>query len=296
MEQIQVLSANYGTSLISLDATSVIQNIVNTGQTSILVNNSFVGDPVPGIVKQLRISFIYNGNTYNKTVNEGEYLSFKPFKGDKLGIFYTNNKIHPKILNASLKSINKCNIDVIVSCLSDIPIDYLIGEDKNNIYQIKSTQERNSSLTIITQILQSLYEAKNRQDISYNYVSFLEHNVLYHISHFDYPLGDIMFNTAYLGLCDHGYQLRRHYHLPSYQLTMKFDNAIPYFEAQRDAILNNKMNDLDMDSHICNTYLSIIPSVYINYPNNEENYDSTFSSIQTSAFHPYWGIYTKYLP
>jgi hypothetical protein len=297
MATIEIKKAEYKSDNNSIDVTSQLQTMVNNGQESILVNNNLAGDPDPGIIKCIQITYTYDNKEFNKIIQEGEYLTFKPFKGEKLGIFYTNNNINPKILEASIRSINKCNIDIISSSWLPITIGEFPDSELSMVQQLQSKYNQSSHTTICIQILQCLYAARNRKEVTYSYVSFLEHNVLYHNSHFQYPFGDIMFNDNYIGMCEIGYQLKKYYQYPLYQMTMKFENAITFFQNQLNASLQQDSIELvPPEKQHFNIYHSLIPNVHINNVNNLTSHHGTFDTQNIYPMDSYWGHYQRYYP
>ena len=90
----------------------------------------------------------------------------------KQAIYYTNNGLHPDILNPCQTQLKKAfDEDKIISC-SLKPMDF----GKNIVLENRVS----SYPTMITQILMALETA------TADYVFFCEHDVLYHLSHFDF--------------------------------------------------------------------------------------------------------------
>lgn len=98
-------------------------------------------------------------------------------------IYYTDNRLGPKIVRACQKQIRRGFDGEIVS-VSLKPIDFgrnIVLENRTRSYP-----------TMITQILMAL-EASTA-----DYVFFTEHDVLYHLSHFDFtpPRDDIYYYNS----------------------------------------------------------------------------------------------------
>jgi hypothetical protein len=69
---LKVVSAAYGTSKTSIDATKELNQLVKNNRLEFIANNEIVGDPEHGTVKQLNITFEINGVKQTKTFNEGD--------------------------------------------------------------------------------------------------------------------------------------------------------------------------------------------------------------------------------
>lgn len=98
---------------------------------------------------------------------------------NKCGIYYTHNCIDSKIFTICQQQINN-SFDSEVVSVSLEPINF----GKNIVLDLKP-----SVITMFTQILTAL------EHCSCDYVFFLEHDVLYHKSHFDFipPRNDVYY-------------------------------------------------------------------------------------------------------
>ena len=94
-------------------------------------------------------------------------------------IYYTDSGIEPKILNGCIKQIKRSFSGEVVAVSLKRPVDF-----KKNIILNRDR----GIMTYFTQILTAL------ENSTADYVFFLEHDILYHPSHFNFvPLGDDTF-------------------------------------------------------------------------------------------------------
>ena len=72
---LQIGSASYGANGSFNDVTAIVQSYVINNSVNLLVNNDTMGgDPAFGYVKQLEVSYTYNGSSGSKSVQEGGTL------------------------------------------------------------------------------------------------------------------------------------------------------------------------------------------------------------------------------
>ncbi|MBI5304629.1 MAG: DUF3395 domain-containing protein [Chloroflexi bacterium] len=71
-----ILSAKYGANNGWMDVAPVLRAKIKDGKLQISVTNEELGgDPTPGVVKKLEVTYVYRGQTYSKTIPETEMLS-----------------------------------------------------------------------------------------------------------------------------------------------------------------------------------------------------------------------------
>ena len=210
----------------------------------------------------------------------------------KLGVFYSNNN-NPKIFPAikkSLDTIKDASIGVadIVTCVWR-PIE------GNPFTELIAWTKTTSHLNQVLQILQCLYYAREKQ--SYDYVSFLEHDVLYARGYFDYPKikrGEVITNMNYGGIIPEVFQKRKQNDEPFHQMTMRFDDAIEHCEH----ILVNALvtNDglIEPKNHTRLQWRSINESIHINHGSHFTSHFSIYDSENVSKHHEWWGDVSKY--
>ena len=270
---LQIIKATYGDS----DVTQKVLSLVKNGELRIRACNDLFGDPKPGVVKILTV--VTSEDSYSAEENSFLCISLK--KVNRLGIFYSNNNVKP-VVKESLFTLTKFKgiADILTCVWEPIP--------DNPFYEAIARAKTSSHLNIIIQILQLLYTAK--QTGEYEYVSFLEHDVLYPDGYFDFPdfSEAVMTNMNYKGICSNGFQDRDHAHEPLHQMTMVFDEAIAHFErilliAISDGQVLVEPSDTNRLQWSC-----LNPSVHVNHGQNFTSHFSIYSKM-THDNDPYWG-------
>lgn len=208
---------------------------------------------------------------------------------NKIGIFYTNN--NPKgdsrspTIDLSLQTIKRASegkADIITSVWSNI---------KNNPFtEHVSWVKIGGHLNQCLQILHLLYVAKEKQD--YEYVCFLEHDVLYPEGYFDFPdfkEGDCLANMNYIGLKKEGFQKLKQKDRPLHQMVMRFNDAIFHFETvfRNALVLNHGVVDYPKNVKRY-PWLSEHPSVHVNHGHHFTSHYRVFHN-ETCDKIDYWG-------
>jgi hypothetical protein len=283
-----IIKATYG----DADITSIVQSRVKNGQLSITANNNIIGDPKVGVPKFLEVTAEINGELVTETAKENTILVLPKSKTDRLGIFYSNNineSIYPAI-SASLDSIQtaaKGHADIITCMWRTHP--------NNPFREYLAWTNTSSYLNMVLQILQLLYTA--RETNKYQYVSFLEHDVLYAPGYFNYPdfdQGVIIANMNYMGINRSGFQRRQQHDRPLHQLTMRFDDAVTHFTNLLPTALIHNSGLLEPQLTMTD-WNSEFPSVHINHGSHFTSHFSIYSTTDISSTHPYWGEHSRYL-
>lgn len=233
--KLEILSASYG----EVDCTNEIKR--RLGDKNILtlnVDNSIIGDPLPGVVKYLIVDYIWLGVKKTISIQENKILKIPITDNKKLGIFYTNNgdEQDQKVILKSLQTLHKNkpdDVDIITSVWSKIP--------QNPFPEFLSPYQSKTHLNQVLQILQLLYTAESIGE--YQTVSFLEHDVLYPEGYFNYPhfnKGEVLNNQNFCGLNSSGWQRLIQRDQPLHQMSMWLDDAILHFNSLlKNAILTN---------------------------------------------------------
>lgn len=73
-KQLKVLSAIYGTEKKNIDIASELNSLINEDELNVLASNDIAGDPHPGILKEVKIKYIYQGREGEKGFKEGETI------------------------------------------------------------------------------------------------------------------------------------------------------------------------------------------------------------------------------
>jgi hypothetical protein len=69
---LKIIKAVYGTPTKSLDATKILNSLVNNNRLEFIANNEIVGDPDVGTTKELSITYEINNKKFTKIFKEGE--------------------------------------------------------------------------------------------------------------------------------------------------------------------------------------------------------------------------------
>lgn len=280
-----VLKATYG----GVDCTDQMRNLIVNGKLVVRASNNIIGDPSVGQTKYLEIEF---NDGFKAKIKEGDTFVYPASKTRKLGIFYSNNNNH-KIWPAIYKSLD--TIKEASDGMADIVV--CIWENMPNVpfHQISSWYRSQSHLNQLLQIMQCLYTAKTMGQ--YDYVSFLEHDVMYPKSYFDFPdfpNGQVLTNMNYGGVCKDGWQRRTQNDEPFHQMTMRFDDAI----AHCLSILPNALvtNSGMIETQTLKRIQWDCPNqpVHINHGVHFTSHNSIYDKGNLTEIHPYWGNINDY--
>ena len=271
-----ITKATYGDyDVINIVRSLVRNNIIRVSPTNTLFNK----DPNPGVVKYLNLTI--DGVDYS--IKENDYFEYpKNHNIQKLGIFYTNNNV-PSVVEYCLKDLVKFEHKAdIVSCVWK-------HIQNNPFHELIAYTQHPHHLNIIIQILQLLYFAKEHK--YYDYVSFLEHDVLYPDDYFDFDGIDDNFqgsvNENYIGLCKEGFQQKNQHDLPLHQITMRFDDAIIHFEKLIIKALKERnviLEPIKLQKRRCKN-----PSLHINHGAHFTSHFSIYSTTNIYKKESLWG-------
>jgi hypothetical protein len=166
---------------------------------------------------------------------------------------------------------------------------------ENPFYQVRSWYQSQSHLNQLLQIMQCLYAAQETGE--YDYVSFLEHDVMYPEGYFDFPefeRGSVLTNMNYGGLCINGWQERGQDDEPFHQMTMRFEDAIEHCLS----ILPNalKTNSGMIENQTINRiqWRSQNQAIHINHGVHFTSHNSIYRKDNLSLTHNYWGNHSDY--
>ena len=282
-----IISATYG----GVDCTQEIQDKVIGDNIFLYVDNNIVGDPSMGAVKYLSLEWEYGGERHTKKVREHEWLVIKNTTSDRLGIFYSNN-YQPETQPAIKKSLE--TLVTASKDKADILTSVWYKQEGNPFTEFQSLTRTYGHINQVLNILQLLYNAEKIG--GYNYVSFLEHDVMYGEGYFDFEdfnEGQVLTNMNYIGLNKSGWQVKKQNDEPMHQMTMRFSDAITHFEkVLKNAILIGaglvEPQDLERIQ-----WEAPNPSVHINHGHHYTSHNSIYST-QTTEVDDYWGEYTQY--
>lgn len=284
-----VIKATYG----GRDCTEQIRSKVKNGTLLVNVNNDIIGDPAVGTVKYLEIEYAFNdGLILTGKFKEGEICRLQADPKRRLGIFYSNNN-NPKTRNTILRSLD--TIQKAAANKADILTCFWIDEPHSPFNRLKSWYNIPSHLTQLLQIMQLMYTAK--QSGSYDYVSFLEHDVLYPEGYFDFPdfpSGTTLCNMNYMGVNKDGWQPRMHDHQPFHQMTMRFEDAIKHCEKILPNALVTNSGMIEPQVGIRGSWMSKNPAVHVNHGYHFTSHYSIYGQANTKQ-NEYWGDHKQLL-
>lgn len=286
---INLIKATYG----DKDCLFAIRSKIVNNRLVIRSDNKIIGDTKVNHVKFLDITGEIDGVPFHERVREGNLLTLPKLKTNRLGIFYSNNN-KPKISAAIDKSLNTiktaCDgkVDIITCVWNDIP--------NNPFYQIKSWYTSQSHLNQLLQIMQCLYNAQEMGN--YDYVSFLEHDVMYPEGYFEYPefeAGQVLTNMNYGGINKEGWQKKGQNDEPFHQMTMRFDDAIKHCERILPNALRTNSGMIETQTMKRIQWECKNEAIHINHGVHFTSHNSIYKKIGTYKNHPYWGSHDNYL-
>jgi hypothetical protein len=285
----KITKATYG----GRDCTDLVQSKVSGDRLIIRSSNDLIGDTMVGVVKYLEIEGELGGNLFSEKVREGTLLTLPKTQHNKLGIFYSNNNnmsIWPAIYKSldTIKTAADGKADILTCMWNPMP--------DNPFHQISSWYQSQSHLNQLLQIMQCLYSAKEMHD--YEYVSFLEHDVMYAEGYFDFPdfeSGHVQTNMNYGGINKDGWQHRGQSDEPFHQMTMRFDDAIKHCESILPNALRTNSGMIETQTMERKQWNAENQSIHINHGSHFTSHYNIYKKDNLSLQHSYWGNHTDYL-
>lgn len=284
----KIISATYG----GVPITDLIKAKISGDKLLLKVNNDIIGDPKAGTLKYLEIEYEHQGEILTESYKENTICSLPKSKTNKLGIFYSNNN-NPTIyqtIDKSLECIKKASenkADILTCVWKSI---------KNNPFaEIISWYQSQSHLNQLLQIMQCLYTA--REMGKYDYVSFLEHDVLYPEGYFDYPdfeSGQIWTNMNFIGVNKDGWQPLGQKDEPFHQMTMRFDDAINHCERIIGNALIRNSGMIEPQDIVRKQWMAVNPAVHVNHGHHFTSHYSIYKKAD-STMNSYWGDFSNYI-
>ena len=281
-----ILKATYG----GVDCTEELKHKIVGGKLVVRASNNIVGDPSIGRVKYLKIEF---EDGYKAEIREGDVFVYPQSDNRILGIFYSNNT-NQKLWASIYKSLNTIKEAAlgkadIVTCMWEPMPD-------NPFHQIISWYRSQSHLNQLLQIMQCLYSAKEMGN--YEYVCFLEHDVMYPEGYFDFPefpKGEILTNMNYGGLCRGGWQKRNQNDEPFHQMTMHLDDAIEHCLSILPNALKTNSGNIESQTFKRSQWNCKNEAIHINHGMHFTSHNSIYKKDNLLNIHPYWGNHENYL-
>jgi hypothetical protein len=278
---LKIIKATFG----SLDVTDKLNDLICENKLFIFVNNSIFGVPDVGIIKQLKVIYCLDDKENSEiSIYENGVIAIPPSTSNRLGIFYTNNKINKQVLSNSLSSIykssKKYSVDILTSTWEPI--------HENPFHELNCSIRTHNHFNIAYQINQLLQTAKLIKN--YKYVSFLEHDVLYGEDYFNYNDFDcdIYSNQNFIGMNENGYQKKIQNDEPLHQLTLNFNYALEHF---KNILCESIIQGVNLEPSYTSSYTkynSIQPSIHINHGNHFTSHFNIYSKDNYQN-DEYWG-------
>ncbi len=224
-----------------------------------------------------------------------------------LGCWYSTARIHPQILQSSLRSLEAAcaashrSQPLVKTCnwerIPGNPFDEYIAH-----------HPQANHLGIVMQVARILFE-EQQAGREHAAVCFLEHDVLYPHDYFDQIAAtfaehrDIqgVFNENYIGLNHAGWQFVRHRREPPlHQLSLRWDFARNHIESLiRRCILHRAIPlEPEVSPPIVRRALECVgPACHMNHRRHfTDHHDCYENPDPRSDVHPYWGHFRQYYP
>lgn len=278
-----ISKATYG----GVDCLSQVKSKIRGERLILRVDNGIIGDTMVGTVKFLEIEI--NGEFYK--VKEGDTFTYPKSNHNKLGIWYSNDTTnHPAVIK-SLETIQKAaegKADIVTCVWDRIP--------NNPFHEVISWNRSSSHLNQLLQILQCIYVGKTINE--YQYVSFLEHDVMYGEGYFDYPefeRGAVWTNMNYGGINRDGWQHRGQNDEPMHQMSMRIEDAIEHFQSILGNALVTNSGMIETQTLKRLQWEAPNQSIHINHGSHFTSHFSIYRKDNVYNEHPYWGEHSEYL-
>lgn len=277
--------ATYGRDDEGIDVTPRLQALVRDDRLSFTVSSKLFGDPAPGKWKTLRFEYELRGDD-RRHVHEAEderIVMIPNTRTKSIGIFYTSQVVDPKYFKRVLGQLALAeNVDIITCSWQPI--------EDNPFPEVGWPYHMRIHLTLVLQILKLLHHA--RELGPYEYVFFLEDDVLYPEGYFDIePFAeDTLLNMNYMGLFERGFQqATSHPQRPLHQMVMKLPAAIDHFTLRLSRALTVGVVEVEPYERSWATRQSLHPAIHINHGRNFTSHFNTYSKEEVVPWLPYWG-------
>jgi hypothetical protein len=277
--------ATYGRDDDGIDVTPRLQSLVENNRLSFTVSYKLFGDPVPGRSKTLRFEYELPGDEGRHVyeAHDDRIVVIPNTRTKNIGIFYTAQIIDQKYFRRVLDQLALAdNVDIITCSWQPI--------EDNPFPELGWPYHTRLHLTLVLQILKLLHHA--RELGPYEYVFFLEDDVLYPESYFDIePFDeDAVLNTNYIGLFAKGFQRATlHRQQPLHQVVMKLPAAIDHFTSRLAQALTVGVVEVEPYERPWATRASLHPAVHINHGRNFTSHFNIYSKEDIWPDDPYWG-------
>ena len=272
------------------DCTEIVKSKINNRRLILRADNNIIGDTQAGVVKFLEVEGKWEGEPFFERVREGEVFVYPKSTNKRLGIWYSNDTIKHPAVKKSLETIqiaSKGKADIITCVWQPI--------QNNPFHEIISWNRQSSHLNQLLQILQCIFTAKTIGN--YDYVSFLEHDVMYSEGYFDFPefeSGEVLTNMNYGGLIHSGWQKRNQNDEPMHQMTMRMEDALEHFLSILDNALVTNSGNIETQRLVRSQWNSVNQNIHINHGSHFTSHFTIYDKVNPYSIHPYWGTHSEY--
>lgn len=256
-----IIESFYGIGNTWIDVTNQVASLPSLFKAD---NDSF-GDPIVGTPKELRLQVLHNGENRELIFKEGEYVNKNLSDNRRAAIFYTNNKLPSELLKHSLFSLERAarfsgNVDIYTCGWEEIP--------QNPFPFIKANMKEGGIANMYYQIAQ-LVNLISTTGI-YDYVSMVEHDVLYAEDYFAYDdfSTQCLYNHNNISYDEKGFHELRGPAISLHHITFKMAFAKDWFmkklfESTRSFTIPEPIGE-SLYTHRKNSK----PSVHVNHGNH----------------------------
>lgn len=215
-----------------------------------------------------------------------------------LGVYYTHSQLHPKLQEHNLLRIKQMvqatpGADYICSVWKETPF---VPKEKQQVSFFKN----NGHMNIALQIYRALLTKKD-----FNYVAFLEHDVLYHQGYLNilaanYQQGyDGVSYRSFIGMNAKGFQKLNQADEPMSMLSMRYDKAVALMKNKIEYYVTNGAGCIEPDDKSKMLKVKGEDNVHVNMNETKHNHHLTshyniYSKTQITDSHKYWGSHKQY--
>lgn len=222
-----------------------------------------------------------------------------------LGLWYSNNAAHPKILQSSLASLNdavafaKGDAEVRTCCWSKI--------EGNPFKDTPAIFRLGVHFSINLQILKIMYEALKAGE-KWDAVAYLEQDVLYPEWYFRWILRLLaenekaqgVINLNYVGMREHGFVRVNQRDEPMHQISQRWDAALAHQEFCVRECIRLGARNVEPDDKAGFVRIQydeeIQPAVHINHDKHFTSHYNIYAKEPWVEEHPHWGDFRQYYP
>lgn len=215
-----------------------------------------------------------------------------------LGVYYTHSNLHLGLQEQNLMRIKRMieatpGADYIASVWKPTPF---LPPEKQQVSFFKN----NGHMNIALQIYRALLSKQG-----FNYVAFLEHDVLYHHNYLNtlaqnFQQGwDGISYQSFIGLNAKGFQKLNQQDEPMSMLSMTYPKALALMKSKIDYYVTHGSGCIEPDDKSKMLKVRGEDNVHVNMNETRQSHHLTshyniYSKTDVTDTHKYWGSHTKY--